>query len=420
MYRRHLAIMWLLVLVMAAPGLVSAARKGRLVGRVVDAAGTPIEGVSVSATSAEVKGFTASETTDKKGVFIVDFDKIGVTYTYRFQKVGYQMLKTDQRWDLEGTARYDFVMQAAEAPTAEPLSATASTDPVVMAYSAGAAAFRARDLATAQTKFEEAVKLDPELHQAWAALTLVHLERQQYQEAVESSEKAMSLGATDETVLRARWEAYRHLGDEAKTEQALQDLKRYAEVTEEAKRVYNEGVILAKDGDHESAFLRFQEALEVDPNLEEALYGLAAEGLKVERYQEALSAAETLLKRNPEDGQALRVRYNAALGIGDEELIADTLIGLAAVEPVVARDSLLHLAFNAYDANDLARAKSLFGKVLLVDPKQPQSHYLLALIYVNDGAKDEARQHLERYLELAPDQPEAETARELLAFLSGS
>ena len=72
MHRRHLAVIWLLVLIVAAPGPVSAARKGRLVGRVVDSAGAPIEGVSVTATSAEVKGFTAAETTDTKGTFVVD------------------------------------------------------------------------------------------------------------------------------------------------------------------------------------------------------------------------------------------------------------------------------------------------------------------------------------------------------------
>jgi hypothetical protein len=38
---------------------------------------------------------------------------------------------------------------------------------------------------------------------------------------------------------------------------------------------------------------------------------------------------------------------------------------------------------------------------------------------VNDGATEEAKQHLERFLELAPDSPEAATARDLLDYLSG-
>lgn len=398
-------------------GAESAKYEGRLIGRVVDPVGEPVEGVVVTATSAEVTGFQVVETTDRKGTFIVDFEKVGVTYRYKLEKAGYQTLETDQRWDLVGKARHDFVIHPATAASAEELLPTASSDPVVVAYSAGVVAFRARDLVTAQARFEEAVKLEPELHQAWAALAVVHLEQKQYQNAVAAAEQAMALGATDETVLRTRWEALRQLGDEDKAAAALADLQRYAEVTEEARRIYNEGVAFVKDGDHENAFLRFQEALKVDPNLEEALNGLAAEGLKTQRYQESLDAAEALLKNDPEDGQALRVRYNAALGIGDGELIAETLVGLAAVEPGVARDGLLHLAYEAYDANDLARAKALFEKVIAVDPKQPQSHYLLALIHVNDGAKGEARQHLLRYLELAPDEPEAETARELLAFL---
>ena len=66
----------------------------------------------------------------------------------------------------------------------------------------------------------------------------------------------------------------------------------------------------------------------------------------------------------------------------------------------------------------MARAKELFGKVLEVDPDQSETHYALAMIAVNDGATEEAKLHLERFLALAPDSPEAATARDLLAYLS--
>jgi tetratricopeptide (TPR) repeat protein len=418
MSRRQLAIVWFLVLVVAVPGLVSAARKGRLIGRVVDPEGVPIEGVTVTATSPDVEGFNEVKSTDKKGAFIVDFEIVNVTYHYRFEKAGYQTFESDQEWSLEGTARHDFVMQPGTAATVADLVPTSSSEPAIVAYNAAVAAVEAKQYGVAQAKFEEAVQHDPALRPAWTGLSVAHLGQEHYQEAVSAAEKAMALGATDEATLRCRWEAYRKLGDEAKTAAALADLERYGRATVEARKVYNEGVALAKAGDHEGAFAKCQEAVTIDPQLEEALLGVATQGLLIKRYQDALAAADAILGDDPGHEQALRARYNAALGLGDESVLVPAAMGLATIEPVVARDSLLHLAFEAYDANDMARAKELFTKVLEVDPNQSETHYALAMIAVNDGATEEAKLHLERFLALAPDSPEADTARDLLAYLN--
>ncbi len=101
-------------------------------------------------------------------------------------------------------------------------------------------------------------------------------------------------------------------------------------------------------------------------------------------------------------------------------MIMDSLVGLATVEPEVARDSLLRLAFEAYDANELVLAKSRFLRVLEVDPEHALSCYLLGLITVSDGANDEAKMYLERFVQLAPEHPETDSARELLRFLNQS
>lgn len=418
MSKSQRAIVCFLILIVAVPGLVSAARKGRLVGRVVDPEGAAIESVTVTATSDGVTGFNEVRTTDKKGVFVVDFDTINVSYHYRFEKAGYQTFESDQHWSLEGTARHDFVMQPGTAVAVADLAPTSSSEPAIVTYNAAVAAFEAKQYATAQVKFEEAVEHDPALRPAWTGLSAAHLGQEHYQEAVAAAEKAMALGATDEATMRCRWEAYRQLGDEAKTAAALADLERFGRATVEAKKVHNEGVALAKAGDHEGAFAKFQEAVTIDPQLEEALLGVATQGLLIKGYQEALAAAEAILDDDPGHEQALRARYNAALGLGDEAVLVSAAMGLATIEPVIARDSLLHLAFTAYDANDLARAKELFGKVLEVDPNQSETHYALAMIAVNDGATEEAKLHLERFLALAPDSPEAATARDLLAYLS--
>jgi Tfp pilus assembly protein PilF len=207
------------------------------------------------------------------------------------------------------------------------------------------------------------------------------------------------------------------LKDEAKAAEALKDLERIGRRTEEARKIHNEAVALVKAGDDAGAFARFQEALTVDPALQPSLLGLATAGVKIGRHAEAAAAAETVLKTDPANEQALRLRYNAALNLGDQDKLFDALVGLAAVERDVANKGLQKLAFDAYDANDKVRAKARFLKVLELDPNQPLAHYYLGLLYVGESENAQARTHLERFLAVAPNHQAAPQVREMLKQL---
>jgi Tfp pilus assembly protein PilF len=421
MTKEYRTLAALLALALTAPGL-AIARQGRLIGKVVDPQGRPIPGVTVTTTCKDIADFGQVATTDEKGLFKVDFTRINAVYVYQIEKAGYVSLRIEQKWTLEGTERQEFKMEPLPATAAAAAAAAAAppastSNQAITAFNAGVVALKAKDYATATAQFEEAVAQDPKLRQAWMALSQVHLERKRYREAAEAAEKAIALGATDESVLRARWEAYRGLGDKAKAAQAQQDLEKSGRLTEEAKRIHNEGVALSKGGDDGGAFAKFQEALAISPGFPPALLGLATAGLKIDKAAEAAEAAETLLKADPRNEPAIRLRYNAALKLGDKAMIVDSLMGLAAVDPATARDSLLKLATAAYNADDAVNAKAMFGKVLELDPNQAQSHYYLGLVLMREGAKAEARSHLERFLALAPNDPDVGTAREALKYL---
>jgi Tfp pilus assembly protein PilF len=359
-----------------------------------------------------------TETTNKKGIFIVDFSKLGVNYHYRFDKAGYQTLEAQQQWSLEGTQNFEWKMQPGTTAAAGSVPVASTSEPAVLAFNAGVAALKAKDYTTAEAKFKEAVGHDPSLIQGWAALATVQVQTGHNQEAADSAEKAMALGSKDPAVLTARWQAYRNLKDDAKAAAALKDLETVGRRAEEAKKLHNEAVALVKAGDNAGAFAKFQEALAVDPTLQASLLGLATAGVKIGKFAEAATAAESVLKADPRNEAALRLRYNACLSLGDSDRLADALVGIAAVEPAIARNGLLKLAFEAYDANDKVKAKERFLKVLEVDPNQPLAHYYVALIYVSDGDTKEAVGHLERFIALAPTAKEADTAREMLKQLA--
>ena len=419
MNRKH-SIVLLLVAILMTAGSASAVRKGRLIGTVLDPLGNPIEGVTVTATSPDVPDFNEVEVTDRKGVFKVDFDVINVVYQYRFDKVGYTTLKAEQTWKKDGTARHKFTMFPGDAPAMEGLAPAAAMNPAIVSFNAGVKAFDSMDYEAAVTAFEEAVGHDPEFHRAWAALSVALVEQERYQDAVAAAEKAIELGSTHEMVYRARWEAYRSLGDEAKTAEALQDLERSGQIAVEAKKVFNEAVRLSKQDDYEGAFAKYQEAAKMDPTLQVALLGVGTTGLKINRNEEALAAAKTILEEDPQNADAIRIQYNASLALGQEDLIVDSLVRLAPVEPQTAREGLWILAMAAYDADAMDQAAHRFEKVLEVDPNRARAHYYLGLIYVSEQANEKARQHLQRFVELAPDDPEAATASELITFLGKS
>jgi len=418
MHTTQRCLAWLLFLAIVVPGSALAERRARLVGRIVDPEGKPIQGVVVTVTSPQIPGFDEAKTTNKKGVFIVDFSQVGVTYVCKFESTGYQVLEVQQQWDLEGTEQFTWTLQPASTAGLADLHVASTSQPAVAAYNAGIRAFKAQDNATAEARFAEAVGHDPELIQAWGALSTVRLDLGKYREAVEAAERAIALGSTDEAVLTARWQAYRNLDDEVKAAEALADLERIGRRAEEAKRLHNEGVALTKAGDDAGAFAKFQEALGLDPTLEASLLGLAKAGVTIGRNAEAAAAAESVLKGDPRNEQAIRLRFNACLALGDKAKLIDALVGLAVVEPVAARDGLLQLAFEAYDVNDLPVAKERFIKVLAIDPSYPQAHYYLGVISVGEGAGAVAKSYLERFLQLAPNDPEAPAARDMLKFLA--
>jgi Tfp pilus assembly protein PilF len=424
MLTKRFALICTLVLIVMAAGMAeSAGLKPRLIGVIVDPDGNPIDGVTVRATSDDVPDFNETKTTNKKGVFKIDFDEVNVTYKYEFSKNGYITLITEQVWSKDGSARHYFTLTPGKSGSGSGAIGEApvfTTSEAALAYQEAVAAFEAKDWATAETKIEEALEHDPELRQAWEALSVVELEQGHYGEATEAAEKAIEMGSTDVAIFRTRWEAYRLSGDEAMTAQAQADLEKFGLLAEEAKRIYNEGIALLKVDDKEGAFVKFEQALDADPNLEPALFAAATTGLEIGKPAVTAAAAETILINNPGNEDALRLRYNAALELEDDEMLIDALVGLASVEPEVAKQNLWILAMAAYNANDNEKTKDRFGKVLSVDPNNAQAHYLLGLVYLGEGANAEAKEHLEKFLALAPNDPDAPSAQEILSYIDSS
>lgn len=179
---------------------------------------------------------------------------------------------------------------------------------------------------------------------------------------------------------------------------------------DESAAHYNYGLVLEALGKLDGARQEYERAAELDPEDASPIIGLA----DLERAANNAEAALALYRRAqgvaPKDpipvlseGQVLLElkRLDEALGV---------LGGLAAMSDADAPTTTTGgMLLARYDED--AKATELYRAALERDETYPLAHLLLANALARGGEFAEAAGHFSRFLELAPDAPEAEAAR---------
>jgi tetratricopeptide (TPR) repeat protein len=189
---------------------------------------------------------------------------------------------------------------------------------------------------------------------------------------------------------------------------------------------YNEGVVLLKANDLAGAAPKFEQAAALNPELAEAQGALADLYLALGRHPEALAAADRYLTLKPNDPRGLRARYDALKATGENEKAHATLEALAAADPKGEGTAVLYFNEGAEltRAGKFDEAATRFEKVIEIAPADPRfakAHYFVALSYAKEekdpAKKAKARELLQTFLQMAPNDPEAGTAKQLLDYL---
>lgn len=193
---------------------------------------------------------------------------------------------------------------------------------------------------------------------------------------------------------------------------------------EKAVLAYNEGVEILKKGDNAAALAKFEAASSLDPKLPEAHAVIAELSLELGEPAKALAAADRYLEIRPGDVRGLQARYDALKAMGDKEKARQALQALATADRSL--DTAVRLYNEGAEATrtgDLDQAAVWFGYALAVAPEDPRfikGHYVVGLTYAkSEKAEDKAkaREHLEAFLRLAPNDPDAGSAKEMLEYL---
>lgn len=426
----RLALPSLLLLALAAPAL---AQIGALRGQVTDADGEPLEGVRVTVTSPGQEGFREVLTTGADGKFLLRFTANQAQYRhlFLFEKAGYRPFEQPIQPSASRTVRETFVMEEAPGQAVAAQGAvethgdlgtvlTGTTNAAVAAFNAGLTAQREGDLATARAKLEEALAADPELGPAHLALAQVLLDQRQHQAALEHAERAQGLGAARALALRVEHEALLALGRRDEAAAVGEELAEAEDAQAAALRVYNQGGAAFAAGDRETALAKFVEAAALDPSLREAHHAIATLRLAQGDAAAAAEAAEEALSLGSDDLATLRVLYDAYDALGRHQELAAIAPRLAAVDPDFGGAKLLEQAARSWNAGEAEAAVALSRQALAVDPSLVKGWYFIGLHHLGEGDNEAARAALETFLAASPDDPDAATAREVLALLDQS
>jgi tetratricopeptide (TPR) repeat protein len=192
---------------------------------------------------------------------------------------------------------------------------------------------------------------------------------------------------------------------------------------DQAILAYNEGVTALRGGNMAAAATNLEKAASLNPSLPEAQAALSQVYLDQKRYGDALAAADRYLALKPGDVDGLRVRYDALKLAGDGDKAREALDALTAADPKNPETAVRLFNEGAERARTgkLEDATSFFERVVEIapaDPKFAKAHYILGLTYAKeDGKKEKAKEQLHAFLQLAPNDPDAGTAKDMLAYL---
>ncbi len=401
-------------------GALQAAEEGRLLATVTDEAGAPIPDVEVVVSAPGFK-YEQKRKSDKKGQFTILVLDGTKEYQIKLTKEGYVPLEAPLRFKIGETVRQTYPMPKAQAPkpaveekgpqqlTGESLAITA--------FNEGVLAFQGGDTATALTKFQQAAELDPKQSAAWAALADLQIEQKKYAEAAAAAEKYLELKPGDPRGLRARYDGYKGAGDKEKATQALDALTQGDPGRETAIRVYNEGAEATRRNDNTAAAAYLKRSLEADPTFDQAYSALTGLYLTRKNFKDAAELSEQWLTHQPNSLEALTVRYEAYKGMGNQAKAKEALAAMTAADQSGDPDTFFRQGVSLFNANNFPQARAAFERVLAAEPNHAKAHYMMGLVHANAGESAKAKEFLTKFVKLAPNDPDAPAAKEMLEYL---
>jgi tetratricopeptide (TPR) repeat protein len=377
-------------------------------GKVVDHTGKPVEGATVMLIHADDPSVKVSATTEKGGKYTLVTSKAG-NYRLRAEKHG---LGPGER---PAVAEMGMLYKDADLQLGD--EANFKANQAVEAFNEGVKALQAKKPEEAIGHFQKAAEANPQLAQAHYAMAAALHGLQRWQEAATALDKYRALAPTDDRpeMHSLAFELYFESGQDDKARAELAKITDATLKAQLAPRVYNSGVQKHKANDLDGAIARFLLATEIDPSFAQAYQNVAAIEFNRQNFKGALTHLDKLLAANPESVEGLRMRFFSLRSLNDDRQ-KSALAAYLAKAPK-AGEEIAKIAGEEFDAGQAATATKTLEALIEVKPDVAVAHYHLGRAFASKGANATAKTHLQHFVEMAPNHPDAKAAKEMLAAL---
>jgi tetratricopeptide (TPR) repeat protein len=298
----------LAVLLLAIP--VHAGTQGRVAGKVLDSAGKPVEGVTVTVTTPSIRSFKISVATRKDGSYGFIVNDATMLYDLMFEKEGFVGVNVSKQKfsTVEVTSLPNQLMLKPSEAAARPGAGTAAPAPLSSselaagAYNSAIDLLNAGDKAGAEAKLLEAVGKNPDLPQAWQALAIVAHEKKDWAKALEYGQKAIDLDPSNTNLYGLMTDSAEKSGDK---KAAAEWKKKYDEANPDSPEIlYNKGVEAYNKGKMKDAEAALSRAVEVKPEMAMGHFLLGMVSFNLNKKAAAKEHLEKYLELDPNGKEA--------------------------------------------------------------------------------------------------------------------
>jgi len=194
--------------------------------------------------------------------------------------------------------------------------------------------------------------------------------------------------------------------------------------TADLRKAFDEGVALSRAGKYDESVESFNKAVTLNPNCQDCFYNIGFAYAQKKEYDKAEENYKKSLAVKPDYAEAyngLANIYNAQRKFDLAAEASAKASQLSAAAPGALQggnaDALFNEGVILWNGGKIADAKAKFQAAIAANPNHAESHYQLAMSLVNEGKLAEAGAEFNNYLKLAPDGPNAATAKALVAQL---
>ena len=292
----------LIAIFVAVSGIALAGAQARVVGKVTDGKGAPLEGVTVTVTTPTLGKFKVVQTTDAEGKWGTILNDSTIKYDYLFEKKGYLTVnRPGFKVPIATTGELNVELLTQD-QAVEKGVVKETVDPYTVAYNGAVEKFQAGDLAGALEGAKKALELGPAKSGAYDMATKVAAANKDWDLVIQWGEKALLLEADNSSMYAPLMDAYKAKGDKAK---ATEYEKKFITANPDKPEIlYNQAVDLYNKNDFKGAEPILRRILEGAPEYANAHFLLGMSCVNLNKIPDMKKHLGEYLRLEPNGKEA--------------------------------------------------------------------------------------------------------------------